>query len=80
MHRLLDEGLALPTLACDAERLPFGDGSFDVAQKGMPIEEAAGYAVVVDVTDGVATFDDNAGPLTALLAQAAKPAPKKKGD
>lgn len=27
--RLLDMGLALPTLACDAERLPFADGSFD---------------------------------------------------
>jgi len=27
--RLLDEGLVLPTLACDAERLPFRDGSFD---------------------------------------------------
>jgi len=28
--RLLDEGLALPTLTCDAERLPFADGSFDL--------------------------------------------------
>ena len=28
--RLLDEGLILPTLACDAERLPFRDGSFDL--------------------------------------------------
>jgi demethylmenaquinone methyltransferase/2-methoxy-6-polyprenyl-1,4-benzoquinol methylase len=28
--RLLDEGLALATAACDAERLPFADGSFDV--------------------------------------------------
>ncbi len=28
--RLLDEGLALPTLACDAEALPFRDASFDV--------------------------------------------------
>ncbi|MFO1328377.1 MAG: bifunctional demethylmenaquinone methyltransferase/2-methoxy-6-polyprenyl-1,4-benzoquinol methylase UbiE [Rubrivivax sp.] len=27
--RLLDDGLALPTLTCDAERLPFADGSFD---------------------------------------------------
>jgi demethylmenaquinone methyltransferase/2-methoxy-6-polyprenyl-1,4-benzoquinol methylase len=28
--RLVDEGLLLPTLACDAERLPFRDGSFDL--------------------------------------------------
>ena len=29
--RLLDEGLVLPTLACDAEQLPFADASFDLA-------------------------------------------------
>ena len=28
--RLLDEGLSLPTAACDAEKLPFADGSFDL--------------------------------------------------
>src|SRR5215470_2314724 len=28
--RLLDEGLALPTLICDAEALPFAAGSFDL--------------------------------------------------
>jgi demethylmenaquinone methyltransferase/2-methoxy-6-polyprenyl-1,4-benzoquinol methylase len=28
--RLLDEGLALPTVACDAESLPFRDASFDL--------------------------------------------------
>ena len=28
--RLLDEGRVLPTAACDAEHLPFADGSFDV--------------------------------------------------
>jgi demethylmenaquinone methyltransferase/2-methoxy-6-polyprenyl-1,4-benzoquinol methylase len=28
--RLLDEGLALPTTLCDAEKLPFKDGSFDL--------------------------------------------------
>jgi len=28
--RLLDEGLALPTLSCDAEKLPFADGGFDL--------------------------------------------------
>ena len=28
--RLLDAGVALPTLVCDAEKLPFPDGHFDV--------------------------------------------------
>jgi len=28
--RLLDKGLALPTLVCDAEALPFADGYFDL--------------------------------------------------
>ncbi len=28
--RLLDAGVALPTLVCDAERLPFADGRFDL--------------------------------------------------
>jgi len=28
-NRLLDKGLALPTLVCDAEKLPFPDGYFD---------------------------------------------------
>jgi len=28
--RLLDAGVALPTLVCDAEKLPFGDASFDL--------------------------------------------------
>lgn len=28
--RLLDQGVALPTLVCDAEQLPFPDGYFDV--------------------------------------------------
>ncbi|WP_295640490.1 bifunctional demethylmenaquinone methyltransferase/2-methoxy-6-polyprenyl-1,4-benzoquinol methylase UbiE [uncultured Methylibium sp.] len=28
--RLLDEGLSLPTTICDAEALPFADGSFDL--------------------------------------------------
>jgi len=27
--RLLDEGLSLPTVVCDAEKLPFADASFD---------------------------------------------------
>jgi len=29
-NRLLDEGLVLPTLICDGERLPFAIGSFDL--------------------------------------------------
>jgi demethylmenaquinone methyltransferase/2-methoxy-6-polyprenyl-1,4-benzoquinol methylase len=29
--RLLDEGLVLPSVACDAERLPFPDAGFDLA-------------------------------------------------
>jgi demethylmenaquinone methyltransferase/2-methoxy-6-polyprenyl-1,4-benzoquinol methylase len=29
-NRLLDAGVALPTLVCDAEQLPFPDASFDV--------------------------------------------------
>jgi len=29
-NRLLDAGVALPTLVCDAEKLPFADGRFDV--------------------------------------------------
>ncbi len=28
--RLLDQGLVMPTAACDAEHLPFADGSFDL--------------------------------------------------
>lgn len=28
-NRLLDEGLVLPTMVCDAEKLPFADNSFD---------------------------------------------------
>jgi len=28
--RMLDEGLALPTVVCDAEKLPFRDGHFDL--------------------------------------------------
>jgi demethylmenaquinone methyltransferase / 2-methoxy-6-polyprenyl-1,4-benzoquinol methylase len=28
--RLLDAGIALPTITCDAERLPFADGGFDL--------------------------------------------------
>jgi demethylmenaquinone methyltransferase / 2-methoxy-6-polyprenyl-1,4-benzoquinol methylase len=44
--RLLDEGLALPTAACDAEHLPFASGSFDLLSvafglRNMTHKEAA---------------------------------------
>jgi demethylmenaquinone methyltransferase / 2-methoxy-6-polyprenyl-1,4-benzoquinol methylase len=44
--RLLDEGLALPTAACDAERLPFAGASFDLVSvafglRNMTHKEAA---------------------------------------
>jgi demethylmenaquinone methyltransferase/2-methoxy-6-polyprenyl-1,4-benzoquinol methylase len=44
--RLLDEGLVLPTLTCDAERLPFADGAFDIVSvafglRNMTHKEAA---------------------------------------
>jgi len=44
--RLLDEGLALPTATCDAERLPFADAGFDVVSvafglRNMTHKEAA---------------------------------------
>lgn len=44
--RLLDEGLVLPTAACDAEHLPFADASFDLASvafglRNMTHKEAA---------------------------------------
>ena len=33
--RLLDAGIALPTLVCDAEKLPFATGRFDIATVGF---------------------------------------------
>ncbi|MBK6471368.1 MAG: bifunctional demethylmenaquinone methyltransferase/2-methoxy-6-polyprenyl-1,4-benzoquinol methylase UbiE [Betaproteobacteria bacterium] len=44
--RLLDEGVLLPTVACDAEHLPFPDASFDLASvafglRNMTHKEAA---------------------------------------
>jgi demethylmenaquinone methyltransferase/2-methoxy-6-polyprenyl-1,4-benzoquinol methylase len=44
--RLLDAGLVLPTVACDAEKLPFADASFDLVSvafglRNMTHKEAA---------------------------------------
>ncbi|HSI55210.1 MAG TPA: bifunctional demethylmenaquinone methyltransferase/2-methoxy-6-polyprenyl-1,4-benzoquinol methylase UbiE [Ramlibacter sp.] len=44
--RLLDAGVALPTLVCDAEKLPFASGSFDIVSvafglRNMTHKEAA---------------------------------------
>jgi demethylmenaquinone methyltransferase / 2-methoxy-6-polyprenyl-1,4-benzoquinol methylase len=44
--RLLDQGLALPTAACDAEHLPFASGAFDLVSvafglRNMTHKEAA---------------------------------------
>ncbi|MFN5165597.1 MAG: bifunctional demethylmenaquinone methyltransferase/2-methoxy-6-polyprenyl-1,4-benzoquinol methylase UbiE [Pseudomonadota bacterium] len=44
--RLLDDGVALPAVACDAERLPFADASFDLVSvafglRNMTHKEAA---------------------------------------
>ena len=44
--RLMDEGLVMPTAACDAEHLPFADSSFDLASvafglRNMTHKEAA---------------------------------------
>jgi len=44
--RLLDDGVALPAVACDAERLPFADASFDIVSvafglRNMTHKEAA---------------------------------------
>jgi demethylmenaquinone methyltransferase / 2-methoxy-6-polyprenyl-1,4-benzoquinol methylase len=44
--RLLDEGVVLPTVVCDAERLPFADAGFDLASvafglRNMTHKEAA---------------------------------------
>ena len=44
--RLLDAGISLPTMVCDAEKLPFADGSFDLVSvafglRNMTHKEAA---------------------------------------
>jgi hypothetical protein len=36
---------------------PFGDGTFDAAAKGMPVEEAVGHATIASMAGDVATFD-----------------------
>ena len=45
-NRLLDKGLSLPTVVCDAEKLPFGNASFDLVTvafglRNMTHKEAA---------------------------------------
>jgi demethylmenaquinone methyltransferase / 2-methoxy-6-polyprenyl-1,4-benzoquinol methylase len=51
--RLLDEGLALPTLICDGERLPFATGRFDLVSvafglRNMTHKEAALAEIVLE--------------------------------
>lgn len=36
---------------------PFGDGRFDAAGKGLPVDEVVGEAIVVSMTGDVPTFD-----------------------
>ena len=36
---------------------PFGDGTFDAAAKGMPVEEVVGASVITAMNGDVATFD-----------------------
>ncbi|MGB0589390.1 MAG: hypothetical protein ACPGU1_06910 [Myxococcota bacterium] len=36
---------------------PFGDGTFDSAQKGMPVEHVVGESVIEAIVDGVITFE-----------------------
>ena len=36
---------------------PFGDGTFDAAQKGMPVEQVVGSAKIASVTDGKVSFE-----------------------
>jgi hypothetical protein len=36
---------------------PFGDGTFDPAAKGMPVEDAVGEATIVAIAGDVASFD-----------------------
>ncbi len=72
--RLLDKGLALPTATCDAEKLPFLDGHFDVAAvafglRNMTHKETALTEMCRILRPGgrllVLEFSKPAGPLQA---------------
>ena len=72
--RLLDKGLALPTAVCDAERLPFASGHFDLASvafglRNMTHKEAALADMCRVLRPGgrllVLEFSKPAGPLQA---------------
>jgi demethylmenaquinone methyltransferase/2-methoxy-6-polyprenyl-1,4-benzoquinol methylase len=72
--RLLDKGVVLPTAACDAERLPFADGHFDVVSvafglRNMTRKEAALGEMARVLKPGgrvlVLEFSKPAGPLQA---------------
>lgn len=45
--RLLDEGLVLPTLLCDAERLPLPDSAFDVVSVAFGLRNMTRQAVAL---------------------------------
>ena len=70
--RLLDEGLVLPTVTCDAERLPFADATFDVVSvafglRNMTHKERALAEMARVLKDGgrllVLEFSKPAAPL-----------------
>jgi demethylmenaquinone methyltransferase/2-methoxy-6-polyprenyl-1,4-benzoquinol methylase len=72
--RLLDKGVVLPTAVCDAERLPFADGRFDVVSaafglRNMTHKEAALAEMARVLKPGgrllVLEFSKPAGPLQA---------------
>ena len=72
--RLLDKGVALPTAVCDAERLPFASGRFDLVSvafglRNMTRKEAALAEMARVLRPGgrvlVLEFSKPAGPLQA---------------
>lgn len=72
--RLLDKGVALPTAVCDAEKLPFPDGRFDLVSvafglRNMTHKEAALAEMARVLRPGgrllVLEFSKPAGPLQA---------------
>jgi len=72
--RLLDQGVVLPTVVCDAEKLPFADGHFDLVSvafglRNMTHKEAALAEMARVLRPGgrllVLEFSKPAGPLQA---------------